>query len=140
MPTCIQGEGTLLATGSYDGQARIWTTNGKSLQIILFMPFYILQLKATKSILLNQPLSWCSYQLNFSMGFLVLIAFSFIKLLVGYPIKIRGLFLFLTEFVTLLAFYNYIVICFWLIVRITHLIRPSLSIISWFRWTKDYFE
>ncbi|WVZ22587.1 hypothetical protein V8G54_001131 [Vigna mungo] len=24
----ISGEGTLLATGSYDGQARIWTTNG----------------------------------------------------------------------------------------------------------------
>jgi hypothetical protein len=25
----MQGEGTLLATGSYDGQARIWGTNGK---------------------------------------------------------------------------------------------------------------
>lgn len=30
----VQGEGTLLATGSYDGQARIWTTNGK--QTIVF--------------------------------------------------------------------------------------------------------
>ncbi|OMO56545.1 hypothetical protein CCACVL1_26457 [Corchorus capsularis] len=27
--TTIEGEGTLLATGSYDGQARIWTTNGE---------------------------------------------------------------------------------------------------------------
>lgn len=25
----IQGEGTMLATGSYDGQARIWGTNGE---------------------------------------------------------------------------------------------------------------
>ena len=25
----MQGEGTQLATGSYDGQARIWSTNGK---------------------------------------------------------------------------------------------------------------
>ncbi|XP_040866995.1 WD40 repeat-containing protein HOS15 isoform X3 [Glycine max] len=29
------GEGTLLATGSYDGQARIWTTNGRSFFCIL---------------------------------------------------------------------------------------------------------
>ncbi|KAE8707038.1 F-box-like/WD repeat-containing protein TBL1XR1 [Hibiscus syriacus] len=28
-----QGEGTLLATGSYDGQARIWTTNGPTLDV-----------------------------------------------------------------------------------------------------------
>ncbi|CAB4284160.1 unnamed protein product [Prunus armeniaca] len=27
------GEGTLLATGSYDGQARIWTTNGPTLDV-----------------------------------------------------------------------------------------------------------
>ena len=38
--------------------------------------------------------------------------FSFIKLLADYPVKIRGLFMFLTEFATLLAFYNYTVICF----------------------------
>lgn len=33
----VQGEGTLLATGSYDGQARIWATNGMSFfSIIIF--------------------------------------------------------------------------------------------------------
>jgi len=31
----LQGEGTLLATGSYDGQARIWTTNGRSFFVSL---------------------------------------------------------------------------------------------------------
>lgn len=30
IPFCLilQGDGTLLATGAYDGQARIWNTNG----------------------------------------------------------------------------------------------------------------
>lgn len=27
----LQGEGTLLATGSYDGHARIWSKDGKAL-------------------------------------------------------------------------------------------------------------
>ena len=29
-PLCFQSEGTLLATGSYDGFARIWTKDGES--------------------------------------------------------------------------------------------------------------
>jgi len=32
----VQGEGTLLATGSYDGQARIWTTNGRHFYVLIF--------------------------------------------------------------------------------------------------------
>lgn len=31
----VQGEGTLLATGSYDGQARIWTSNGRAFFFVL---------------------------------------------------------------------------------------------------------
>lgn len=35
----MQGEGTLLATGSYDGQARIWNTNGTNVFPIYMSSF-----------------------------------------------------------------------------------------------------
>lgn len=37
LPVLMQGDGTLLATGSYDGQARIWNTNGKMLKHDMFL-------------------------------------------------------------------------------------------------------
>ena len=38
----IQGEGTMLATGSYDGQARIWGTNGKQMIVFLVFLFHLI--------------------------------------------------------------------------------------------------
>ena len=36
---CLQGEGSLLATGSYDGQARIWSKDGMDmLTLEVFLP------------------------------------------------------------------------------------------------------
>lgn len=40
----LQGEGTLLATGSYDGQARIWSRDGKTLIFPLKKLLYSLSL------------------------------------------------------------------------------------------------
>lgn len=69
------------------------------------------EIKGQESILLNQTFRWCSdIPTWFFHVFFGAHNNLFIKLIAGYPVKIRGLFLFLTELVTLLAIFNYITI------------------------------